>query len=147
MTYTRAVIFDLDGTLANCEHRRHFVTSDEKKNWEAFYENMVHDSLNFPVYELYRSLPYLQRIIVTGRPNQYREQTARWLAKHYIEFDRLLMRGDGDFRQDYIIKEEILKEMILPHYEVLFAVDDRKQVVDMWRANGITCFQCADGDF
>jgi len=30
----------------------------------------------------------------------------------------------------------------------IFAVfDDRQQVVDMWRDNGLTVFQVADGDF
>ena len=30
----------------------------------------------------------------------------------------------------------------------IFAVfDDRQQVVDMWRKNGLTTFQVADGDF
>ena len=46
-----------------------------------------------------------------------------------------------------IVKKEILDRDILPRWDVLFAIDDRQQVVDMWRANGVTCLQCAPGDF
>lgn len=57
------------------------------------------------------------------------------------------MRKDGDFRKDSIVKEEIYREWIEPFHEVLFCIDDRKQVVDMWRSIGLTCLQCAEGNF
>ena len=31
--------------------------------------------------------------------------------------------------------------------DVLMTVDDRQRVVDMWRAEGLTCLQVAPGDF
>ena len=43
---------------------------------------------------------------------------------------RSFMRADGDFRQDAIIKTEIYKNEIEPSFEILFCIDDRKQVVD-----------------
>jgi hypothetical protein len=56
------------------------------------------------------------------------------------------MRKDGDFRADYIVKQEILDAHI-PKDRVLFVLDDRQQVVDMWRRNGLMCFQVAEGNF
>ena len=56
------------------------------------------------------------------------------------------MRQDGDFRRDDIVKQEILDKYI-DKDRVLFVLDDRDQVVDMWRRNGLTCFQVAEGDF
>jgi hypothetical protein len=60
--------------------------------------------------------------------------------------ETLYMRQDGDFRRDDIVKQEILDKYI-DKDRVLFVLDDRDQVVDMWRRNGLTCFQVAEGDF
>ncbi len=57
------------------------------------------------------------------------------------------MRKGKDNRKDAIIKKEILGLLRQEGKEILFAVDDRQQVVDMWRENGITCLQCDIGDF
>ena len=57
------------------------------------------------------------------------------------------MRPEGDYRPDYQVKQEMLNSLKAEGFEVLFTVDDRKQVVDMWRRNGITCLQCAEGNF
>jgi hypothetical protein len=59
----------------------------------------------------------------------------------------LLMRKEGDFRQDYIVKKEIYDRDIREAYKILFCIDDRKQVTDMWREQGLVCLQCADGLF
>lgn len=57
------------------------------------------------------------------------------------------MRKTGDYRKDCIVKEEIYRKDIEPIYDILFCVDDRKQVVDAWRELGLTCLQCAEGNF
>ena len=63
----------------------------------------------------------------------------------------LLMRSDGDNRSDYIVKKEIYEQNIRDWQDVLFVLDDRNSkkcpVVDMWREQGLTCFQVAEGDF
>ena len=57
------------------------------------------------------------------------------------------MRQRDDFRPDNIVKEMILDFEILTRYTPYFMIDDRKQVVDMWRKRGYTCLACAEGDF
>lgn len=57
------------------------------------------------------------------------------------------MRRSGDFRPDYIVKEVILDFEILTRYTPYIIIDDRDQVVKMWRRRGYTCLQCAPGDF
>jgi hypothetical protein len=57
------------------------------------------------------------------------------------------MRPAGDYTADDVMKEGWLACRILPHYRVLFALDDRKRVADMWRRNGITCLHCDEGNF
>ena len=59
------------------------------------------------------------------------------------------MRPTDDYH--HYMKDSDLKQMwldTLVDKDDVFAVfDDRQQVVDMWRQNGLTCFQVADGDF
>jgi hypothetical protein len=76
-----------------------------------------------------------------------RKITIEWLNKFDIKYDLLLTRKDNDFRKDSVIKEELYKNFIEPHFDVLFCLDDRKQVVDTWRSLGLICLQCADGEF
>ncbi len=141
----KAIIVDIDGTLANCEHRRAHL---DDKNWPAFYGAMGDDTLNAWCEQLIGALRCeLTVILCSGRPEDYRRVTETWLTFHEIGYDHLFMRGTGDYRKDSIVKEEILHREILPKWDIVFAVDDRKQVVEMWRKNGIVCLQCAEGDF
>ncbi len=142
----KALIIDLDGTMSNADHRKHFV---ENKNWDSFYANLVHDEPNKWCHEITKlfGMKNVFILLVSGRPEKYGPVTLEWLEKHGINFDDLFMRKDGDFRKDSIVKEEIYRAEIEPNFEVLFCIDDRKQVVDMWRSIGLTCLQCAEGNF
>ena len=105
---------------------------------------------NTPIVELYHTLyesQHYEIILVSGRQERFRKVTETWLTFHKIPFDTLLMRGDTDFRHDCEIKQDILKSLQAQGKEILFSVDDRQSVVDMWRANGITCLQCTNGDY
>ena len=148
-TATKAVLFDIDGTLADIEHRRSFLEQDEP-DWKAFNAAMGDDTPNAPVVSLYKTLweaGAYTLILVTGRNERSRKLTEQWLAWNEIPFDRMLMRADKDYRADHIIKEEILDQLLAEGLEIEFTVDDRQQVVDMWRRRGITCLQCDVGNF
>lgn len=54
------------------------------------------------------------------------------------------MREENDLRPNYEVKEQILKEQILPFYDVLFALDDEDNNVEMFRKNGIVVLQVKD---
>jgi hydroxymethylpyrimidine pyrophosphatase-like HAD family hydrolase len=144
----RAVICDLDGTLCNADHRKHNVEGD-KKDWEAFYASLYYDLPNVWCLRLIRAMENIdfEIIFVSGRPEEWRGKTLEWLEIFWCSSGPLFMRKDKDFRQDAIIKEEIYREHIEPKYDVLFCIDDRKQVVDMWRRIGLVCLQCAEGNF
>ena len=143
------VLFDIDGTLADIEHRRKFVQC-EKPNWKLFNAQMGEDTPHWPIVSLYRALwntGNYELLLVTGRNEAYRKITEQWLTWNAIPFDDIYMRGDKDFRSDHVIKEEILGHLHSRGKCILFVVDDRQQVVDMWRRNGITVLQCDQGDF
>jgi len=142
------VIFDIDGTLADVTHRRHFVEG-KKKDFDKFYDAMPRDMVNKDVRELNHMCAQRGHkiIICTGRPEQYRELTEEWLEDENISFQELRMRPDNlRFKPDYEVKQTMLDDIKKDH-NVVFAVDDRNQVVEMWRKNGITCLQVNEGDF
>ncbi|GHF17922.1 hypothetical protein GCM10017044_10510 [Kordiimonas sediminis] len=143
------VLFDVDGTLADIAHRRHFVQNG-KKDWRAFFKHMGDDTPNAPVVGLYQALQASDRydlVIVSARPDNYRELTEQWLVWNGISFDRLIMRKETDNRPDTEVKKDILDMLLAEGREIAFVVDDRDCVVDMWRQNGIACLQCAPGAF
>lgn len=151
----KAVIFDLDGTLADASHRRHFLEKSPK-DWNSFYEGMDNDSVIEPVGFLLQCISnaiYLRKfpveiIFCSGRPERYREITERWLEQKLDIYNhRILMRKEGDFRADDIVKQEILDQLKAEGIDVFLVFDDRQRVVDMWRRNGIQCCQVAPGDF
>lgn len=153
-------IFDLDGTLANAEHRVHLIQGP-KKDWKAFFAAAKDDT---PIDSVIRTMQTLHQSgaeiwVWTGRSDEVREDTAAWLLK-YCQFnansffsnlcspERFMMRKAGDYRPDHVIKAEWLSMLDPPVYNRLTAVfEDRDRVVEMWRAAGVTCFQVAKGEF
>lgn len=151
---TKAIICDLDGTLCNIEHRKHMVqkaidnTAKGKPNWPAFFRAMSRDGVNEWCADILRRYAGDHEIVYcSGRPEDYRDVTEKWLRENNLYFGHLFMRAAGDYRQDNIVKEILLDFDVLPQFEPLFVLDDRKQVVDMWRKRGLTCLQCAEGNF
>jgi phosphoglycolate phosphatase-like HAD superfamily hydrolase len=154
-------IFDLDGTLANAEHRIHHINGT-KKDWRAFFAAANEDA---PITAAITTFKALVRAgaecwVWTGRSDEVRADTIIWLREH-VSFDarsglrgmfsapeRFLMRKAGDHRPDHELKAEWLSQVEPPEYARLTAVfEDRARVVQMWRNAGIPCFQVAPGDF
>ncbi len=144
-----AVIVDIDGTLADVEHRRHFVSGD-KKDFDAFYEAMGEDTPVTPVIQLvrmYRRDGY-SILLCTGRPERYRGVTEKWLISAGVNFDWLHMRPkDQEYTPDHQIKLAMLERLRTDGYDPQVAIDDRDQVVQMWREEGLVALQCAEGEF
>jgi predicted secreted acid phosphatase len=146
---TKAIIVDLDGTLCDCSHRRPFLL-EERPDWRSFNESMRTDGLNTWCLELINAMRAAgyKIVLVSGRGDDYRDLTVDWLNLHDINYDELLMRRAGDSRKDALVKMDIFKSAIEPVYDICFVVDDRKQVIEMWRKDlGLVCLQCAEGDY
>ena len=148
MSKKPAVIFDIDGTLADAEHRRHFV-QQTPKDWKSFFAAQHLDKAKPNVRWLLHKMQEIDVpiLIVTGRDEEYRELTLRWLTMGNIEPDRFWMRPRGDRRQDFEVKEEIYRKYIEPEFNIMLVIDDRDSVVAMWRRLGLECWQVAAGDF
>lgn len=135
----RAILVDLDGTLALLTERGPYD-----------YLRCHLDVVNEPVKQVvlaYRAC-YGKVLIISGREDVARDMTAAWLERHEIPYDGLFLRRRGDRRRDTVVKREIFERAIAGRYRVDFVLDDRDQVVAMWREEmGLTCFQVAPGNF
>lgn len=142
-----AIIVDIDGTLANIDHRRKFV-ENKPKDWNNFRKGILNDTLNTWCARIIQQMKTRYEIILcSGRMEDERIDTEKWLKDNDVRYSKLLMRKLGDYRNDSIIKAEIYENEIEPKYNVIFVIDDRKRVVDMWREKGLVCLQCAEGNF
>jgi hypothetical protein len=138
----KAIIVDIDGTLAKMNGRGPF-------DWDRVGE----DKVNEPVKAVVDAMNYgyqedLHIIIFSGRDSVCRPETHTWLVLNKIPFDDLFMRPEGNNEKDAIIKRRLFEAHVAGKYDVLFVLDDRNQVVDMWRKElGLTCLQVDYGDF
>jgi len=222
----KIVICDLDGTLTDCAHRRHWVSPDivkgdlvkrkythgpdrrnyivkwietpkqgvpvagleavdgsreideciidikKVKRWDKFFEEVSKDPPITPIIDLvkhlctgYKDSPY-NLIFMSGRPEKTRKDTLEWLRDNglcyrfitpngevrgtavYDTWETLLyMRPDNDTREDFVVKQELYEKHIKGQHDVAFVLDDRDQVVKLWRSLGLTCLQVAEGNF
>ena len=140
------VIFDIDGTLADLSHRRHHVEK-KPKNWDAFFRGMSQDKAIHSVVRLCNILyaSGCKILLCSGRSEEHRVETVQWLAENGVNYHELILRRDGDRRSDVIVKREMLAG--LDRSKILFVVEDRSGVVEMWRSEGLVCLQSAPGEF
>lgn len=138
----KCFIFDIDGTLADNGHRQDWVKT-KPKNWTAYNKTMGEDTPIIPVITVLRHLQYggtpFHIFICSGREEIYRQVTEGWLEEQDIEHDGLFMRKEQDYRDDCIVKKEML-DTIIKTYEVVGVFDDRYKVVNMWREQGLFVF-------
>lgn len=140
------VIFDIDGTLADVSERIHHVRK-KPKNWNAFFQGMAQDKAIHSMVRLCNLLfaSGIHIVLCSGRSEEHRAQTIEWLAQQGVNYHELLLRKDKDRRSDTEVKRELLAA--LDKTKVLFVVEDRSRVVEMWRSEGLVCLQCAPGEF
>lgn len=146
-----AVIFDIDGTIADVRHRLHLIGDGEKK-WDEFFAASHNDTVIEGSAILYdMASRFVQILFVTARPESYAEDTIKWLHDVFgvwdgvILHENLFMRKDGDYRKDTLAKQDILHEL-QKKYNILFAVEDRVAVANMYRANGVWTLHCESDD-
>lgn len=133
-----AYLFDIDGTLAEMVARGPFE-----------WDKVGNDNPRHQVVETLQALYGCgyRVIIMSGRDAVCQRETIDWLDRNEIPFDEIFMRPEGDMRKDNIVKQELFDKHVRFNYNVVAVFDDRQQVVDMWRAMGVDCFQVQPGNF
>ncbi len=140
------VIFDIDGTLADVSERIHHVKK-KPRDWNAFFAGMAQDKAIHSMVRLCNVLHAsgIRIILCSGRSEEHRDETVKWLSEKGVRYHDLLLRKDQDRRSDTVVKREMLAA--IDKSLILFVVEDRSRVVEMWRSEGLVCLQCAPGEF
>lgn len=144
-----AIMVDIDGTIANLDHRLHYV-KEGRKDWGQFFRTVGYDTVYEDVAGIVKneSAIGVDIVLCSGRPeDQTRDSTLGWLNKNNIPFNKLIMRPMGNYKRDDITKAMLYRYEIKPYYNIKYVLDDRQQVVDKWRSIGLSCFQVRPGDF
>lgn len=144
----RLVVVDLDGTLANIDHRVDLVRR-EKPDWDAFHRACVNDVPNPWAVKLINEMARaygIRLVIVSARSKIVEQETKDWLNNHVEAFftgdvELFMLREAGDHTEDVELKMRWLKEVAGGPSKILMAIDDRQKVVDAWRRAGVTCLQ------
>lgn len=140
----KCLVIDIDNTLSDCTHREHLL----EESWKAFFSKLSDDPVNLWCQEIiYKFENDYKIVICSARPDNYKKETLNWLEKYNIQFNNFFMRRRGDYRKDNLVKQVILDFEIKSRYDVLFCVDDRKEVIDMYRANNIVVLDCKGNTF
>ena len=167
------IVCDLDSTLADDSHRLHHIKKDPK-DWDSYFSECFEDSLIDSTFRVLKSLYCSKHLIEiwsareAGENNEIRSITLKWLMKyglhvrgeskhnldfpnarrsHNITIERLLMRMRGDYTNDYELKRRWLNIARAANQTPNLVFEDRDRVVNMWRVEGIDCFQVAEGNF
>jgi len=142
------VIVDVDGTILNATDRVHLLTQ-EKPDWDAFYDACDEDMPIEPVIDLIKNLSDRYHIVFcTSRHDKVRDKTRIWIDMYTsLWMSPILMRKTGDIRHDIETKPELLDRAGINTKNTAFILEDRNSMVKHWRSLGFTCLQVAEGDF
>lgn len=136
------VLVDIDHTLSDAFHRDQLIGN---VSWDDYHACSEKDD---PVHEMaliVRAL-MMQRLTIVGltaRTEKWRDLTIRWLIKHELLLDDLLMRPDDDFRKAGQVKLDLVKKTYGEGWrdKVLCVIDDNEGVIETFRGENITCLQ------
>ena len=138
----QAVVFDIDGTIAQMGDRSPY-------DYSAVSKDTVNENVAEMIDVLHKQGKHI--IIFSGREDSCQDDTVKWLNDYGIHFDEIHMRATGDQRKDSFVKRDMIDQFIIGKFYVTQWFDDRDQVVKMVRETfadtPTICFQVNYGDF
>ena len=136
MSDKKIILCDIDGTVANNNHRQHFL--EGKKDWDGFFSELINDEPIIKIIEKINAYHDAGKniIFLTGRPEKYRYSTTLWLKENFDFEFKLLMRKNNDYRNKLEVKEEIFNENFLSN-DIEYIFDNDIDLIEMWNEKGI----------
>ena len=148
---TKVVIFDVDGTIADCEHRRKYVDGTlGYTDWKKFRAETRFDTPVEWVCDI------AKRFITQGDDVAFfsarneservitEQQISKWIGDGH---KGLFLRPNDSYEPDEVFKANLADKFEELGGKIDLVFDDRNKVVDMWRNRGTTVVQVAEGDF
>jgi len=122
-------VVDIDGVLADAEHRQHHVAGTPR-DWDSFFAAVGEDPPIPAGLAVVAELSVGHEVVLlSGRPERTRVDTEAWLSRHGVAFGRLVLRPDADRRTAAVFKADAIRGIGAP-LEVAVVVDDDEAVVE-----------------
>jgi hypothetical protein len=138
-----AVIFDIDGVLADAAGRQHYL---EWGDWRSFFDACGDDPVIEEIERLLELLDHeLVIVLVTGRPQRVRPHTLAWLGRYGIRWDLLIMREYGDYSGVDEFKRSVVGELVRSDFDLRLALDDDPKNHAMYVSEGVPCIYIHSG--
>jgi hypothetical protein len=148
--YPDGVAFiDFDGCISICNWRNELLPdrADMKgqgrtrKTFDDFHAASPYDPPNQWMIRMMEAMYQdgVKVIILTGRMEQNREQSEEWLAKHGVQYDRIHMRANNDYRSSEVFKAEYIAKYYKEEVRMIF--DDREKIINHLKALGYPTFK------
>lgn len=122
------VVIDIDGTVARPGQRG-------KYNFNKYHLDTVYTDI-WDHIKLLSEHRNLAKVFLTARSDDGKEQTLDWLSKN-LDLKReeiiLFMRDKHEQMSDYLLKEKIAKDYIIPQFNIKAWFEDRGRCVEMAR--------------
>ncbi len=131
-------LIDIDGTLAHMSGRSPY-------EWNKVGEDYVDVAVKHATNSIFAS-HRAKIFICTGRDGVCLKETIEWLDEHDICYDKIFIRKEGDMRPDWVVKEEMWRQIAKDNY-ILGLIDDRLQVVRRARSLGLKVFNVEYNNF
>jgi phosphoglycolate phosphatase-like HAD superfamily hydrolase len=140
-----AVVFDIDGVLADAAGRQRFLAHG-RPDWDAFFEACGEDPLIEEVARLLELLDRdLQIVLLTGRPLRVRPQTLSWLRRFEVRFDLLVMRDRGDYAHVSAFKQRSVRALRACGFDLRLAFEDDPRNRAMFQHEQVPCIYIHSG--
>jgi hypothetical protein len=138
-----AVVFDIDGVLADAAGRQHFL---EWGDWQRFFEACGDDPV---IEEIERLLELLDAsltiVLLTGRPRRIQPHTLAWLERYGLRWDLLIMREFGDYAGVDVFKRGAVRDLQSHGFDLRLALDDDPKNHAMYLREGVPCIYIHSG--
>ena len=135
----KVIIWDIDGTLANCNHRLPHILKTYPPDWDKFDAMIMADTPIKPMITLNRMLhvhPFTTTLILTSRDARCENKTIQWLNREGVLYDNLCMRPKDDRRPAYIVKMEYMVKLAITPWDVITFFEDDPAVIKHFRESG-----------
>ena len=156
------IAFDIDGVLADCSHRLHYIQGDDK-DYDKFYSDeeilkdkvlkngktlfnaiersISEDCRNEYYYDKTGEFSKVRIVFITGRNESCYTATEKWLWDNIINTAvSIYMRPENYYRPAHEVKKDLIEKHI-GFENILFAFDDDNQVDEMYKKHGVMCYK------
>jgi hypothetical protein len=138
-----AVIFDIDGVLADAAGRQHYL---DWGDWNRFFDAVGDDPIIEEIERLLELLDStLKVVLLTGRPRRVQPHTVAWLEHYGLRWDLLIMREYGDYSGVDEFKRGALRDLVKEGFDIRLALDDDPKNHAMYVSEGVPCIYIHSG--